>query len=157
MYLNDELIQNLIIPDGVTRIDYYAFYNCTCLTSVIIPNSVTSIGVWAFSGCSSLTSVTNLSTTPQEINVETFSVYGTLHVLPGCKSAYQAAKYWKEFTIFEDAVAPDGVEETPCQKENGDIHVVEILDINGNRLPAQRPGINILRMSDGNTRKVVAK
>ncbi|GBU28068.1 leucine-rich repeat [Treponema sp. R8-4-B8] len=39
-------------------IGYYAFYNCTGLTSVTIPNSVTSIGNYAFSGCSGLTSVT---------------------------------------------------------------------------------------------------
>ena len=46
------------IPDSVTSIGDYAFYNCSGLTSVTIPNSVTSIGNYAFSGCSGLTSVT---------------------------------------------------------------------------------------------------
>ena len=46
------------IPDGVTSIGDYAFYDCSSLTSVTIPNSVTNIGASAFSGCRGLTSVT---------------------------------------------------------------------------------------------------
>ena len=49
-------IQNVILPDGLTSIGAFAFWNCTSLTSITIPNSVTSIGESAFSGCSSLTS-----------------------------------------------------------------------------------------------------
>ena len=43
---------------SVTSIGWYAFKNCSGLTSVTIPNSVTSIGESAFSWCSGLTSVT---------------------------------------------------------------------------------------------------
>ena len=57
LYLNDELVQDLIIPDGVTSIKYGAFEGCS-MHSVTIPNSVTSIGTYAFYSCSSLTSVT---------------------------------------------------------------------------------------------------
>ena len=46
------------IPDSVTTIGYYAFYDCSSLTSVTIPDSVTEIGGLAFKDCSSLTSVT---------------------------------------------------------------------------------------------------
>ncbi|MDY4412544.1 MAG: leucine-rich repeat domain-containing protein, partial [Eubacteriales bacterium] len=45
----------LTIPDSVTSIGKYAFYNCSGLTSITIPDSVTSIGNSAFSGCTSLT------------------------------------------------------------------------------------------------------
>ena len=48
----------MTIPNSVTSIGDYAFYNCSSLTSVTIPNSVTSIGSYAFSGCSGLTSIT---------------------------------------------------------------------------------------------------
>ncbi len=49
---------SITIPNSVTSIGIYAFYNCTGLTSVTIPNSVTSIGTYAFYNCTGLTSVT---------------------------------------------------------------------------------------------------
>ncbi len=58
LYLNGELVTNLVIPDSVTSIGEYAFYHCTSLTSVTIGDSVTSIGEAAFSDCTSLTSIT---------------------------------------------------------------------------------------------------
>ena len=58
LYLNGKLVTELVIPEDVTKINSYAFYGCTGLTSVTIPNSVTSIGSYAFRGCSSLTSIT---------------------------------------------------------------------------------------------------
>ena len=58
LYLNNELLTDLVIPDSVTSIGDGAFRYCSGLTSVTIPDSVTSIGNFAFSGCSGLTSVT---------------------------------------------------------------------------------------------------
>ena len=58
LYVNDELITDLVIPDGVTKIGNYAFYGYNRLTSVTIPSSVTSIGIDAFSNCTNLLSVT---------------------------------------------------------------------------------------------------
>ena len=57
LYLNGQLVTELVIPDGVTYIGDSAFYGCKSLTSVEIPDSVTFIGDDAFSCCSSLTSV----------------------------------------------------------------------------------------------------
>ncbi len=57
LYLNDEEVKDLIIPNSVNNIGDYAFYSCTGLTSVDIPNSVNSIGSNAFQGCYGLTNV----------------------------------------------------------------------------------------------------
>ena len=46
------------IPNGVTKIEDYAFEDCRGLTSVTIPNSVREIAVYAFQGCTGLKSVT---------------------------------------------------------------------------------------------------
>ena len=57
LYLNNELVTELVIPNTVTEIKAYAFHNCSSLTSVTIGNGVTSIGDDAFRNCSSLTNV----------------------------------------------------------------------------------------------------
>ena len=50
LYLNNELVTELVIPDNITEINMYAFYNCYSLASIEISNSVTSIGTDAFYG-----------------------------------------------------------------------------------------------------------
>jgi hypothetical protein len=47
-----------VIPDSVTSIGNWAFYDCTSVTNVIIGNGVALIGDQAFYGCANLASVT---------------------------------------------------------------------------------------------------
>ncbi|MBQ7537603.1 MAG: leucine-rich repeat protein [Treponema sp.] len=56
--VNGEEITDLVIPDEVTTIKAYAFYNCKGIKSVTIGSGVTSIGDSAFYACSGLKSVT---------------------------------------------------------------------------------------------------
>jgi len=51
-------VTSITIPNSVTSIGNWTFYNCPSLTRVTIPNSVTSIGDYAFYGLTSLTSLT---------------------------------------------------------------------------------------------------
>ena len=57
LYIDNELITELVIPDNVTEIKPYVFHGCTSITSVIIPDSVTTIGSFAFLNCSSLINI----------------------------------------------------------------------------------------------------
>ncbi|MBE6707706.1 MAG: hypothetical protein E7578_00515 [Ruminococcaceae bacterium] len=57
LYLDGELVTDLIIPDDVTSIGGYAFAGCTSIKSVFIPKSVTYIAMSAFYGCENLTDV----------------------------------------------------------------------------------------------------
>ena len=54
LFINNELVTNLVIPETVTELKPYVFYGATCLTSLNISNSVTSIGDFAFYGCRNL-------------------------------------------------------------------------------------------------------
>ena len=58
LYIDGVLQTSITIPDSVTSIGSYAFYNYVNLTSITIPDSVISIGSYSFYGCSSLTSIT---------------------------------------------------------------------------------------------------
>ncbi len=60
LYLNGELVTELVIPDTVTEIKDYAFVGCTSLASVTIGHSITEIGYSAFRACTSLKSITIL-------------------------------------------------------------------------------------------------
>lgn len=50
-------LTSVIIPNSVTNVGYYAFYDCNNLTSINIPNSVTCIDQCSFRDCNSLTSI----------------------------------------------------------------------------------------------------
>lgn len=138
--LNSHRKTSVTLLDGVESLGQFAFYSCSSLNSITIPESVTSIGMEAFYKCTHLTSVTNLATTPQEIGPYTFSVYGTLHVLPGCKAAYEAAKYWKNFTIVEDATTNINVVENPAIYSSD-----KVFSVSGQLLDSPKKGVNIMK------------
>ena len=54
LYLNGELVTELIIPEGTVGINDRAFSYCRSIKKVVIPSSVTYIGGSAFSGCENL-------------------------------------------------------------------------------------------------------
>ena len=57
LYLNGGLVTDLVVPDGITKINNGAFCGCTSLVSVTLPDGVTDIGAAAFSSCTMLESV----------------------------------------------------------------------------------------------------
>lgn len=66
LFLNDEEIHDLVIPEGVKAINGHAFYYFSGLTSVKIPSSVTSIGVECFAYCTNIKTVEVGDNTSQE-------------------------------------------------------------------------------------------
>jgi len=57
LYLNNELVTELKVPEGVTEIGLGAFYGCYSLTNVILPESVEFISLMAFWNCINLNSL----------------------------------------------------------------------------------------------------
>lgn len=109
------------IPETVTRVATESFGDLTKLT---IPSTLVNIGEYAFCWCENLTDVYNYATTPQQIQGNGQDGFGgvfssvvfdrpdwnkcKLHVLPGCKAAYQAAEGWKDFEVIEEDLTLDG-------------------------------------------------
>ena len=127
LYVNDELIVNLVIPEGVTSIYKHAFQHCsaqtitlpeglqiigegnasafayTTISSITIPQSVTYLGRWSFTDNDNLTDIYVYWTEniPAWNNMTNKSPQSniTLHVPCGTESLYQAATGWKNYTI----------------------------------------------------------
>lgn len=55
---DEEAYGEIIIPDGITVIDSYAFETCYKITSISFPDSLTEIGDKAFMKCMGLESIT---------------------------------------------------------------------------------------------------
>jgi len=151
-------IKDLVIPNSVTSIGRGAFRYCSDLTSVTIGNSVTSIGASAFSGCSGLTSVYSMIENVFTINYNTFdtNTYSNakLYVPIGKKAVYKGTEPWKQFTNIEEYDYSTGIAAPQMGK---DVKVVDAYQLHGMKRNGVQRGLNIIRMSDGTTRKVVVK
>ena len=174
-YRNTSL-ETVIITDKETEISDNEFYSCTGLKNVTMGDSVKKIGNWAFSGCSSLESfafgssmktigkeafsdctalikLSSKATTPpacgtqalDDINKWNCELYVPGEAIPD----YQVADQWKEFFFMYDGV-------TGIKNDNNAIEVVRY-DINGRLLTEPTKGINIVKYSDGTTRKEIVK
>lgn len=57
-YIDGELIETLIIPDGTTQINDYTFGKIKSLVRITVPESIVSLSERAFMNCDNLTTVT---------------------------------------------------------------------------------------------------
>ena len=178
-FFNCSGMTEVSIPNSVTSIGDSAFESCDALTSVTIGNSVTSIGDGAFAHCPGLTSVTipnyvskigryaffdcglrlvySYNTTPPScadgaFGGDTNSSYSAQLMIPeGSKDAYANATEWNKFTNTQEIA---GVEDP--EADNNAIEIARY-DIHGRLLTEPTKGINIIKMSDGSTRKEIIK
>ncbi len=95
-------LTELEIPEGVTKVSKYAFYNCTALTYLSLPATLTSIETSTFYGCTNIVEITCLATNPPIItDAEALSNVKRnipLYVPEASIDKYATADYWKEFT-----------------------------------------------------------
>ena len=72
IYIGEDKLQNMVIPQGRTNITSYAFLNCNSLCSVNLPEELTRLGKSSFSGCTSLESII-IPSTLMKIQASAFS------------------------------------------------------------------------------------
>ena len=122
LYLNGNLVKDLVIPNNVTSIGDNAFDSCSKLTSITIPNSVKSIGANAFKGCRQLYSIYCYAAMPPMAYESSFENYNAYLYVP-CESQryYQADMVWSKFPntqcISSENVITDEIVITPSDNE----------------------------------------
>ena len=149
-----------VIPSSVTGIGLGAFYGCSGLTSVIIPSSVTYIDINAFNCCDNIHDIYCYAVSCPSVwedNVfPTFSSYtSTLHVPEASLQQYKNHSVWGKFykiVPIDESTAIDDID-----REDSASEIEAIYDQNGQRQPALRRGINIIKMNDGTIKKVLVK
>ena len=153
--------KNTIIPNSVTTIDDYAFYDCDGLTSIVIPNSVTSIGDGAFCNCwrltdvycyiADLSKVSSGNRTFYSNNHASYSVR-TLHVLQGTADAYRADENWYSYfgQIVEDIIMGDVNRDLEVNIADVNVAIDIILGGNSSSIAADVNGDGEINIADIN-------
>lgn len=121
LYLNGELVTDLVIPEGTTGISQYAFYSAD-ITSVIIPEGVTNIGQYAFHATdiksvtipSSLTSIGdyafNLCYDLESVYISDVAAWCDISFTwKNTNPLFYAEKLYINGNVVTDLIIPDGV------------------------------------------------
>ena len=147
----------MTIPNSVTEIGNYAFDGCSSLTDVTIGNSVKTIGRCAFNGSSNLESIISLATTAPSADEYTFTtrtyLNATLYIPIGSLESYKSSTCWKNFLIEEN----DDIANVEGVKTNKNLVEKARYSLEGKKLLTPKKGINIIKMSDGTTKKIIVK
>ena len=147
-------LTSLSLGENVKSIGVRAFNQCTALTSVSIPNSVTSIETDAFDDCTALTSIYSYIENPTNDTGANFdsSNYSnaTLYVPFGTKDKYLSTTGWKNFAKIVE-MGETAVKDVSASNTNE----AKYYSLDGKQFSQPKKGLNILKMSDGTTRRVV--
>lgn len=95
------------IPDGVTKIEDWAFYDCNKLTVMTIPSSVATIGEYALNFCTGLTELFVHAKTPPTVGTNAFinvNLAIPVYVPAASLDTYKAAAAWKDFNNLQALV-----------------------------------------------------
>ena len=136
LYMGEELVKDLVIPDGVEKVGKFQFYGCGSLVSVDFPKSVTAIestafeassvqrvalpsniktvGSFAFCGCKSLSELT-IEEGLQSIGQYAFSGCSSLKELILPDSLQTMVSYcFQNCTALEQVRFPIGLTDIPA-------------------------------------------
>ena len=109
LYIKNELITELSIPNTVTTIGNYAFYGCCSLTNVIIPEGITSIGDSAFQECSGIVSI-KIPDSVTNISQSAFSYCSSLsHIEIPKNVTVINSSLFASCTALTNVIIPDSV------------------------------------------------
>ena len=99
LYLGDQVLRDLVIPEGITTIKAGLFFGCVDIKSVTIPNTVTKIEAYAFYGCKGLKTVV-IPDSVTEIGEYAFKGVGNI-VYSGSANWEKGNKWWGAKSLNE--------------------------------------------------------
>ena len=148
-------LANVTLKDGVRIIGGGVFSYGVPLTSITIPQSVDSIGYLAFP-IESLFEIKVYAQKPPVMgasyNAKVFSNYDArLYVPSGTLDAYKNALEWKRFKYIEEMDNIDGIHNS----SQDSIIIDTFYDIQGHKRKVPNKGINVIRKTNGEVRKVL--
>lgn len=152
-------LKNVSIGDGVTTIGNWAFSGCAALDNFSFGSSMETIGKEAFSDCTAMTKLVSHSATPPVCNTNALDDINkwncTLTIPQGTLAQYQAADQWKEFFFIEekDLSSVNNI----TMDDGSEQEIVATYDLNGRKTTGLQRGMNIVKMKNGDTKKVVVK
>ena len=87
---------------GMTYVPSWNFYGNSVLTNIVLPAGIEKIDYYAFRNCSSLSSISIYASTPPTIGTRAFEgiADSIVYVPADAMSLYQEAEGWKDFTIL---------------------------------------------------------
>ena len=160
-FMNCTSLNSINIPNSVTTIDNDVFEECSNLSSVVIGNSVASIGEVAFRLCSKLKDFYSYAEQVPQCHWSSFSgsslKNATLHVPAASLETYRNAVSWNNFgsivALTDEDPKPTGIKSV----RSNEITEKCFYSLDGKHTSTPRRGLNIIRMSDGTTKKVILK
>ena len=154
-FANCEAVKSFVIPNSVTTIGRNAFQKCKALQTVTIGSSVNTIGRNAFSNCNSLTSVICLAAQCPVCENETLLTdYETVKLSVPTESValYQSTAPWSSFANIE-GIEVTGIDNVKLSNSN----VNSVFNFGGMMTKGVKSGMNIIRMENGTTKKIMIK
>ena len=177
----DSKLKYVQIGKGITTLEKDLFNSCESLSSVELSEGLTAVKAFVFENCSSLKTVTFPSTLTALSNSTSFgwspeSLYflGTqpatgerstdepfygLYTKTKVYVPESAFDDYKQSTVFEKFFEEDNLLtfETTGINTVKDSRIVPVMwfDLSGRQLSAPQKGMNIVKMSDGSTRKIM--
>ena len=113
-------LKDLVLNEGLTTIDFAAFYTCVSLTEITLPSTLTSMND-AFMGSAFITTIISKIQAPMTITYDTFhpEVYSkaVLLVPAGTKEAYEAVDCWRRFQTITETGTPTALHNTIINEE----------------------------------------
>ena len=146
----------LRIPEGVEQIKAYAFSGCTGLEKVYLPSSLKKMQERIFSGCTEITDIYVFCKTVPSTNASFSNIGGiqyiTLHVPASSIDSYKSK--WSDFgnivALTDEELAIDATTINTNEYK-------QYFTTDGKLIERPQKGINIVKMSNGQTKKIIVK